>query len=93
MGESRKEIVEFLEFLAKERQDSAHTIKAYGRDLQSFAEFCDDYHGGATEWSWTSLDRLAVRSYMGELRRRGLAKRSVARAISALRGFYRFLSV
>jgi integrase/recombinase XerC len=93
MGESRKEIAEFLEFLAKERQDSAHTIKAYGRDLHSFAEFCDDYHGGPTEWSWTSLDRLAVRSYMGELRRRGLAKRSVARAISALRGFYRFLSV
>ena len=92
-GEPRGEIAEFLEFLAKERQDSAHTTKAYGRDLYSFAEFCDDYHGGPNEWSWTSLDRLAVRSYMGELRRRGLAKRSVARAISALRGFYRFLSV
>ena len=89
----RPEIDEFMEFLAKERQDSAHTIKAYGRDLSSFVEFCDDYHGGSSKWSWTSLDRLAVRSYMGELRRRGLAKRSVARAISALRGFYRFLSV
>ena len=30
---------------------------------------------------------------MGELHRRGLAKRSVARAVSALRSFYRFLSV
>ena len=87
------EIAEFLEFLAKERQDSPHTIKAYGRDLRSFTEFCDDYHGGASSWTWTSLDRLAVRSYMGELHRRGLAKRSVARAISALRSLYRFLSV
>jgi integrase/recombinase XerC len=86
-------IGEFLDFLAKERQDSPHTIKAYGRDLQSFAAFCDDYHGGRSEWTWSSLDRLAVRSYMGELRRRGLAKRSVARAISALRSFYRFLSI
>ena len=89
----RPEIAEFLEFLEKERQDSLHTVKAYGRDLNSFVEFCDQYHGGASEWTWTSLDRLAVRSYMGELRRQGLAKRSVARAISALRGFYRFLSV
>ncbi len=92
-SDSRPEIAEFLGFLAKERQDSAHTIKAYGRDLSSFVEFCDHYHGDRSAWSWTSLDRLAVRSYMGELRRRGLAKRSVARAISALRGFYRFLSV
>jgi len=86
-------IAEFLIFLAKERQDSPHTIKAYERDLLSFAEFCDNYHGGASSWTWTSVDRLAVRSYMGELRRRGQAKRSVARAVSALRGFYKFLSV
>jgi len=91
--ESRPEIAEYLEYLAKERQDSIHTRKAYGRDLDAFVEFCDEYHGGPSEWSWTSLDRLAVRSYMGELRRQGLAKRSVARAISALRGFYRFLGV
>jgi len=89
---SRAEIAEYLEFLAKERQDSEHTVKAYGRDLQSFVAFCDDYYGGPAEWSWTSVDRLGVRSYMGELRRSGLAKRSVARAVSALRGFYRFLS-
>lgn len=86
-------IAEFLLFLANERQDSPNTIKAYKRDLLSFAEFCDDYHGGASSWNWTSLDRLAVRSFMGELRRRGQAKRSVARAVSALRSFYRFLGL
>ena len=92
-NERPPEIAEFLLFLTKERQDSPHTVKAYGRDLLSFAEFCDEYHGGASSWTWTSLDRLAVRSYMGEVRRRGLAKRSVARAVSALRSFYRFLSL
>ena len=92
-NERHPEIAEFLLFLTKERQDSPHTVKAYGRDLLSFAEFCDEYHGGASSWTWTSLDRLAVRSYMGELLRRGLAKRSVARAVSALRSFYRFLSL
>lgn len=86
------EIAEFLEFLAKERMDSAHTVKAYGRDLASFAEFCDEYSGGPSEWSWTTLDRLAIRSFMGEMKRLGLAKSSIARAVSAVRGFYKFLA-
>lgn len=94
MTEARDlKIAEFLVFVAKERQDSPHTIKAYQRDLRSFVQFCDEYYGGASCWTWKSVDRLAVRSYMGELLRRGLAKRSVARAVSALRGFYKFLSL
>ncbi|UCG86819.1 MAG: tyrosine recombinase XerC [Gemmatimonadota bacterium] len=87
------DIDEFLTYLSKERQDSSHTVKAYGRDLASFASFCDAYYGGASLWEWGSVDRLAIRGFMGELRRRGLSKRSVARAISALRALYRFLGV
>ena len=87
----RPEIHEFLVFLAKERNDSPHTVKAYGRDLALLQTFCDDYYGGATQWSWESLDRLAVRSFMGDLTRRGLSKRSIARAVSVFRTFYRFL--
>ena len=74
------EIDEFLTYLAKERQDSKHTVQAYSRDLASFASFCDEYYGDVNGWEWSSIDRLAIRSYMGELRRRGLSKRSVARA-------------
>ncbi len=89
--DARPELDEFLEFLEKERQDSPHTVRAYGRDLQSFQEFCNSYFGGPRNWDWVSVDRLAMRSFMGELARRGLARRSVARAVSALRAFYRFL--
>jgi integrase/recombinase XerC len=85
------EVSEFQTFLAKERNDSPHTVKAYGRDLETFCKFCDDYFGGPERWSWETLDRLALRSFMGELKRRGLAKRSIARAVSVLRTFYRFL--
>lgn len=84
------EIAEFVTFLAKERNDSPHTVKAYGRDLAAFAAFCDDYYGGP--WTWAGVDRLAVRGFLGALQRRGLAKRSSARALSALRTFYRFLN-
>lgn len=89
----RPEIAEFLAYLASERNDSPHTVKAYGRDLVAFQGFCDEHFGGGDRWEWTSVDRLALRGFMGALMRRGLAKRSVARAVSALRSFYRFLAV
>ena len=89
----RPELTEFLTFLEKERNDSPNTIKAYGRDLARFQRFADDYYGGAGEWAWKEVDRLALRSYMGSLAREGLAKRSIARAVSALRTFYRFLNL
>jgi len=84
------EIAEFVTFLSKERNDSPHTVKAYERDLDAFAAFCQDYYGGP--WSWAGVDRLAVRGFLAAEQRRGLAKRSVARALSALRTFYRFLN-
>jgi len=85
-----KEIEEFVTFLSKERNDSPHTVTAYERDLGAFAAFCQDYYGGP--WSWAGVDRLAVRGFLAAEQRRGLAKRSVARSLSALRTFYRFLN-
>lgn len=87
------DVREFLDYLTRERQDSSNTARAYGRDVSSFQRFCDDYYGGAGHWGWDTVDRLALRSFMGELDRRGLAKRSIARAISSLRAFYRYLNL
>jgi site-specific recombinase XerD len=81
----------FTDFLAKERNDSPHTVKAYARDLRAFAAFCDDYYGGGP-WTWAGVDRLAIRGFLGAQQQRGLSKRSAARALSALRTFYRFLN-
>ena len=87
-----REIGEFITYLEKERNDSPNTVRAYGRDLTAFRVFLDEYYGGARLWRWTTVDRLAVRSFMGELKRRGQAKRSIARAVSVLRTFYRFMN-
>jgi integrase/recombinase XerC len=84
----RAEVTEYLEHLEKERDVSPHTVKAYARDLEAFTEFCDRHYG---EWKWTALDRLGLRGFLGELQRRGLSKRSAARALSAVRSLYRFL--
>jgi integrase/recombinase XerC len=82
------EVAEYLEHLEKERDVSPHTVKAYSRDLEAFTGFCDRHYG---EWTWTTLDRLGLRGFLGELQRRGLSKRSAARALSAVRSLYRFL--
>jgi integrase/recombinase XerC len=85
----KPELAEFLTHLAKQRGQSPNTVKAYARDLEAFSEFCDRHYGG--QWSWTSVDRLGVRGFLGELQRRGLSKRSAARALSAVRSLYRYL--
>src|SRR2546426_4475248 len=84
------EIADFVAFLEKERNDSPHTVKAYERDVKDFAAFCTRYYGG--EWSFAGVDRLAIRGWLGAMQQRRLAKRSAARALSALRTFYRFLN-
>jgi integrase/recombinase XerC len=84
------EIADFLTHLVKERNDSPHTVDAYRRDLTEFGEFLGSYYG-ASEWSWGGVDRLAIRGFMGHLTRKRLSKRSIARALSAVRSFYRFL--
>src|SRR5437899_10371463 len=83
------EVGAFVEFLEKERNDSPHTVKAYGRDLADFVAFCGRYYGG--RWSWAGVDRQAVRAWLGAQQQRGRARRSAARALSALRAFYRVL--
>jgi integrase/recombinase XerC len=86
---ARTEVTEFLTHLDKERGQSPHTVKAYSRDLEAFTEFCDRHYAGA--WSWGTVDRLGLRGFLGELQRRGLSKRSAARALSAVRSLYRYL--
>jgi integrase/recombinase XerC len=84
----RPEVTEYLTHLEKERDVSPHTVKAYGRDLEAFTDYCDRYYG---DWSWNTVDRLGLRGFLGELKRRGLSTRSAARALSAVRSLYRYL--
>ncbi|MBW7934520.1 MAG: tyrosine recombinase XerC [Gemmatimonadaceae bacterium] len=83
-------LADFLTHLAKERDVSPHTVAAYARDLGELQEFLGRHYGDP-QWQWTQVDRLALRSWMAHLARRGLAKRSIARALSAARTFFRFL--
>jgi integrase/recombinase XerC len=83
------EIAEFIRHIRDEKQQSPNTVKAYTRDLAMFVEFCGSHYGEG--FTWAKIDRQGLRGFLGELQRRGQAKRSAARALSAVRSFYRYL--
>ena len=81
----------FLTYLEKQRDVSPNTLKAYGRDLADFTEFLRA-HYGKRPWSWESIDRLTMRGFLAHMQRRGIGKRSIARTLSGIRTFYRYLA-
>jgi integrase/recombinase XerC len=90
MGDLPSEVPEYLDHLAKERDVSPNTVRAYRRDLDDFSAFLGRYYG-ERPWSWQGVDRLAMRAFLGDLSKRGLSKRSMARTLSAVRSFYRYM--
>ncbi|MGB9236035.1 MAG: site-specific integrase, partial [Terriglobales bacterium] len=66
----------------RERNASAHTIKAYTGDLDAFAAYI-----GMRDWK--TIDHVAIRGFLSHLYDKGLSKTSVARALAALRSLYR----
>jgi integrase/recombinase XerC len=85
------DVADYLLHLEKERNVSPHTLKAYGRDCGEFVTFLTEYYGD-TAWSWDGVDRVAMRGFLARLAKRNLSKRSIARTLAAVRGFYRFLA-
>ena len=83
-------IEDFLRYVRVERRLSAHTEAAYRRDLKDFAVFLAG-HMDRPEWTWSDVDRLDIRSWLGNLERRDLKRSTAARKLSAVRAFYRFL--
>lgn len=85
------DVAGYLTHLEKERNVSPNTLKAYARDCEEFVAFLSEYYGGQS-WTWQGVDRLAMRGFLGRLTKRGLARKSVARTLAAVRGLYRYLA-
>jgi integrase/recombinase XerC len=84
------EVDDFLRHLREERQLSPNTVTAYEGDLGDLRSFVTEYLG-TPDWSWPQVDRLTLRSFLGWCQARRLAKRTIARKLSAVRNFFRFL--
>jgi integrase/recombinase XerC len=78
---------EFLAMLAHERAGSPHTLRAYQREIRNFAGYLTEQGMDVR-----SVDHLQIRSYIGELHDRGLAKASVARSLAAIRSWFQWMA-
>jgi integrase/recombinase XerC len=81
---------EYLRMLGNERGSSEHTLRAYRRELMNFAVYMGELH--AEVGSVDQIDHLHIRSYLGALMQRGLSKASTARALAAIRSWFKWLA-
>src|SRR6185436_15995637 len=79
-------VKEFLTYIQVEKGLSRNTLESYRRDLNRLEQWA-----AKTKLSISELTRADLRKWIAQLSREGLAPSSVGRAVSAARGFFRFL--
>jgi integrase/recombinase XerD len=84
--QQRDLVKEFLAYIQVEKGLARHTLESYGRDLKRL-ELWAAKSGQPVQ----DLTRPDLRKWIANLSREGLAPSSIARAVSAARGFFRFL--
>lgn len=80
------ELDAFITHLKTEQGASIHTIEAYSRDILNYLVFLE-------EEVKSTLETVDFEDYLAHLRVGGKKTRSIARAVSAIRSFYRFLLI
>jgi integrase/recombinase XerC len=80
----------FLAMLANERGASGHTVRAYVREVRNFAAYLAETLGDGA--SVRGVEHLHIRAYLGVLYERGLTKASAARALAAIRSWFKWLA-
>lgn len=89
-----EQIRRWRNWLAAERRFSAHTVDAYARDLSIFFDFLSDYQRSLP--TLADLQQMEVRAFRAFLSARAgkhLERTSMARELSTLRNFYKYLSM
>jgi integrase/recombinase XerC len=83
-------VADFLQMLAGERRASPHTLRAYRRELHDFVAFIAEKYG--CDQTADRIDHTHIRGYLGSLYDRGLSKASAARALAAVRSWFKWLA-
>jgi integrase/recombinase XerC len=83
-------VKDYLRVLAQERGASVHTLRAYERELHNFASYIAASHG--PDQNPESIAHTEIRAYLGTLYDRGLGKASTARALAAIRSWFKWLA-
>src|SRR6185437_3844441 len=83
-------VADFMKMLAAERASSEHTVRAYRRELDSFAAFLAKRCGA--DILPAQIEHPIIREYLGTLYAKNLSKPSVARALEAIRSWFAWLA-
>ena len=81
------EVHKFLQYLAVEKNTSAFTVKNYAADIDIFAGFLKTRYPGGFNWQEINV----LDSYLADMNGKKYARTTIARRISALRSFYKYL--
>jgi integrase/recombinase XerC len=79
----------YLHMLANERGASAHTLRAYERELRGFAAWAAEH---CAKPGAKGIEHTDIRAYLSTLYGRGLKKASAARALAAIRSWFKWLA-
>ncbi|MDR1826690.1 MAG: tyrosine recombinase XerC [Rickettsiales bacterium] len=86
-------VLAFSDHLIHAKKYSDLTAEAYVRDIRDFLDFWTEFNGAEIlPADLARVDAVAFRAWLANRQRRGLAARSTARAMAALRSFYKWLS-
>jgi integrase/recombinase XerC len=89
----REAMARWLDHLRALKGAAENTLAAYARDLGQFLDFLSQHHGGqAGLAALTDLGQADLRAWMADLRGRDISPRSVARKLSAVKGFLAFVA-
>ncbi len=77
----------YISYLEVERNASPYTVRNYTTDLLDFFQFLSDKRVSSLK----EVDRHTLRDYLSHLMEQGFVKASIARKLSAIRSFYRYL--
>jgi integrase/recombinase XerC len=83
-------VSQYLRMLAVERNASPHTLRAYRRELNSFATYIVGTYGA--DLAPDRIEHTHIRAYLGVLFDSGLSKASAARALAAIRSWFKWLA-
>ena len=92
-GEKRGLIYQFIHYLSVEKNASPHTCRCYRKDLEGFEDFLKSSGMVLTptgDVKIEKVDRIAIRKYLSFLHRKN-KKSSIARKLSTLRSFFKYL--
>lgn len=89
-GSARALATEYLRVLKQERGASAHTLRAYTREVHAFAAYLNEALGEDVPMS--KVEHTHIRAYLAALYDRGLTRASAARALASIRSWFKWLA-